>query len=89
MRGADAKMPAMRRHPTWLTAGFALTFVTAWYLSTGLIGYKADRPFAGGNHWSGAVIWSEVAMGLGAGIAAAFCWWRGIRNLTRSGIPGR
>ena len=52
-------------------------------LAAGLTGYRMSKhaAFVAGTHWSGAVIWSEVAAGLVLLAASAWLWRRAIRSL--------
>jgi hypothetical protein len=67
--------------PLWIA--FSTTAAAALYLVAGTIGYTLDRHqrFIAHTAWTGGVIWSEIATGLGMALVAAYFWRKGLRSL--------
>ena len=70
--------------PLWMafsTTTLALLFVTA-----GAAGYRLSHgvPFTNPSAWTGAIIWSQIAIGVCAALFAAYFWRLGLRSLRTS-----
>jgi hypothetical protein len=67
--------------PLWIA--FSTTAAAALYLVAGTIGYTLDRHqrFIAHTAWTGGVIWSEIATGLGMALVAAYFWRKGLRSM--------
>lgn len=65
--------------------GYAFTFTTAaaWFIVTGLIGYRLDKRLGlfSDARWSDDVIWWQVWMGLPFACLAVYFWRRGLRDI--------
>ena len=74
--------------PLW--GAFTATAVAVLFLVAGALGYRLEGgvPFAIAAAWSGTVLWSEIWVGIGAALIAAYLWHRGLRSLRRSAWPG-
>lgn len=67
-------------NPLWIA--FSLTALAALYVVAGAIGYTLDRHdrFVAHTAWTGEVIWSEIAVGSLAGLAALLFWRKGLKE---------
>ncbi len=68
-------------NPLWLA--FSITAVAIVYVVTGVIGYTLDRHdrFVAHTPWAGHVIWSEIVVGVLAGLVAVHFWRKGLQGL--------
>jgi hypothetical protein len=66
-----------RFSPLWMA--FSFTAAAVLFLTTGVAGYVLDKQdrFA----YTGEVIWSQVAIGLGAAVLAALLWTLALRRM--------
>jgi hypothetical protein len=69
------------RSPLW--GAFTATAVAILFIVAGAVGYKLTHgiPFTHSLEWTGRVLWSEIAVGVGAGVAAIFFWRAGLRSI--------
>ena len=72
------------RSPLW--GAFTATAVAILFIVAGAVGYKLTHgiPFTHGLEWTGRVLWSEIAVGVAAGVAAIFFWRAGLRSIRAS-----
>ena len=70
--------------PLW--AAFSFTAAALLFLTTGLAGYLLDKQdrFA----YTGAVIWPQVAIGLGSAAVATLMWTLALRRMNRASSEG-
>ena len=75
-------------HLVWTAPWLAIsaTVAACVFLSAGISGYRLSRHerFVSGSAWTGGVLWSEVAIGLIAGVVAIYLW----RHVRRAGHHG-
>ena len=74
--------------PLW--GAFTATAVAVLFVVAGAGGYRLHGgvPFTIAAAWSGTVLWSEIWVGIGTALIAAYLWHRGLRSLRRSAWPG-
>jgi hypothetical protein len=79
----------LRRTGRYTPLGYAFTFTlaAAWFIVSGLIGFRLDRhgAFLAGTRWSSDVIWWQVLMGLAMACLAVYYWRKGLHDI-RSNI---
>ena len=74
--------------PLW--GAFTATAVAVLFVVAGASGYRLQGgvPFTIAAGWSGTVLWSEIWVGIGTALIAAYLWHRGLCSLRRSPWPG-
>ncbi len=75
------------RGRTWspLWGAFTATAAAILFVVSGALGYRLERgvPFTIAAAWSDTVLWSEIWLGICAGLIAIYLWRRGLRSLPR------
>jgi hypothetical protein len=68
-------------NPLWMA--FSATAVAVLHVGAGAIGYTLNRHqrFVAHTPWTGHVIWSEIGIGLLAGLVAVYCWRQGLQRI--------
>jgi hypothetical protein len=71
-------------NPLWMA--FSATAAAVLFLITGVIGYTLSRHerFVAHAPWAGHVIWSQVLIGLLAGLVAVYFWRKGLQRMRRA-----
>jgi drug/metabolite transporter (DMT)-like permease len=72
-------------NPLWIA--FSTTALAIVYVGAGAIGYTLDRHerFVAHTAWTGHVIWSEIGLGLLAGLVALHFWHKGLQRTRSAG----
>src|SRR4029453_9601989 len=67
-------------NPLWIA--FSTTALAVLFVGAGAIGYTLSRHdrFVAHTAWTGHVIWSEVGIGLLAGLVAVEFWRKGLQS---------
>jgi uncharacterized membrane protein YhdT len=70
--------------PLWMA--FSTTTVAILFITAGATGYRLSHgiPFTVASAWSGKIIWSQIGVGAGVAVLAAYFWRLGLRSLRTS-----
>jgi hypothetical protein len=68
-------------NPLWIA--FTLTGLAVLNVVAGAIGYTLDRHdrFVAHSAWAGHVIWSQIEVGILAGLGALYFWRKGLQGI--------